>query len=137
MKKKTVAKFDYNTIKTFEDACKKLSIDPGQLPIVSMVPAEMQKAIISVYKLFIIFKAINDGWEPNWNNYNEYKYYPWLEVKASQALSSGFGFDYSDYGCTDAFTCVGSRLCTDTREKAIYIGKTFRDEYKEFFLIHK
>ena len=137
MKKKTVTKFDYKTIKSFEDACKKLSVDPEKLPDVSMIPESFQKAIINVYKLFIIFKAINDGWEPNWNDWNENKYFPWLKVKASEALSSGFGFDLSIYYYSIASTCVGSRLCTDTSEKAIYIGETFQDEYKEFFLIQK
>jgi hypothetical protein len=134
---KSTKAFDYKTIKSYEDACKKLNIDPDQIPFVSMISKEMQKAIIAVYQLFIIFKAINDGWEPNWNDYNEYKYFPWLEIKASSALSSGFGFDSSLYNFTLSGTSVGSRLCTDTSEKAIYIGKTFQDEYKEFFLIQK
>jgi hypothetical protein len=130
--KKTEKEFDYKTIKTFEDACKKENIDPEKLPDVFMIPESFRKAIINCYKLFIIFKAINNGWIPDWNNSNQFKYYPWFKV-----LSSGSGFDFSNshsYYAGTA-TAVGSRLCTDTSEKAIYIGKQFGDEYAEFFLI--
>jgi hypothetical protein len=122
-------KFDYTTIKTFEDACKKLGLDPTKLPDVSGIPEEFAKPIIAAYKLLIIYKAINNGWVPNWGNMNQYKYYPWFRV-----LSSGFGFSptYYDYDFTR--TAVGSRLCADTSEKALYIGKQFEAEYKDYFL---
>jgi hypothetical protein len=129
--------FDYKTIKSFEDACKKLNLDPEKLPDVTMVPEEFRKAIINGYKLYIIYKAINDGWAPNWNNSSEWKYYPWFWVDASAALSSGFSFSTSYCHYTYASTTVGSRLCTDSSEKALYIAKTFQDEYKEFFLIQQ
>lgn len=121
--------FDYQTIKSFEDACKRLGIDFEHLPYLSKVPEEFHKPILAYYKLVIIFKAINNGWKPNWGNYNEYKYYPWYYV-----LSSGFGFDDSYYNCTTTGTTVGSRLCTDTSEKAIYIAKQFEDLYKDYIL---
>ncbi len=123
--------FDYKTIKSFEDACKKENIDPTSLPDVSMIPEELRKAIIAVYKLFIIFKAINNGWIADFTNKNQWKYFPWLRVN-----SSGSGFDFSDspYDCDYARTTVGSRLCTDTSDKAEYIGEQFREEYGEFLL---
>lgn len=128
-KAKEASKFDYKTIKSFADACRKLNIDPEQLPDVSMIPEEFRKAIINAYKLMIIYKAINDGWTPDWSNSNQYKYYPWFGV-----LGSGVGFSYSIYYCAYASTDVGSRLCTDTSEKALYIAEQFGTEYKEYFL---
>ena len=121
--------FDFRTIKSFEDACAKENIDPTVLPDVSMIPEEFRKPIINAYKLLIIFKAINNGWRPDWSKSSQWKYYPWYRV-----LSSGFGFSYShyDYGLTATF--VGSRLCTDTSEKAEYIAEQFQEEYKEYFL---
>ena len=121
--------FDYLTIKTFEDACMKLGLDPTKLPETSEIPAELSKPIIAAYKLMIIYKAINDGWRPDWSNWNQYKYYPWFEV-----LSSGFGFSVTAYLCGDTTTAVGSRLCTDTKEKALYIAKQFESEYKDYLL---
>ncbi|MGA2824319.1 MAG: hypothetical protein ABSE72_12435 [Bacteroidales bacterium] len=126
-------KFDFRTIKSFEDACKKTGYDPSvaHLPL---LPKEFGGALIAVLKLFIIFKAINNGWTPNWDDSNQFKYYPWFKVRSS---GSGFGFSGSDYDYDHTCTAVGSRLCTDTSEKALYIGKQFEKEYEEFFLSKK
>jgi hypothetical protein len=132
MAKKSTEKkpvFDFRTIKSFEDASTKEGIDPTALPDVSMIPEDLRKPIINAYKLLIIFKAINNGWRPDWSKSSQWKYYPWYEV-----LSSGFGFSYSVYSYDYTSTHVGSRLCTDTSEKALYIAKQFQEEYKEYFL---
>ena len=121
--------FDYTTIKTFEDACANLGVDSTKLPDVSAIPEEFAKPIIANYKLHIVYKAINNGWRPDWSNWNEYKYYPWYRV-----LSSGFGFSGSGCDYANACTTVGSRLCTDSSEKALYIAKQFEDLYKDYFL---
>lgn len=132
-KSKSAKEFDFKSIKLFEDACRHQGIDPIKcIPDVSMLPVDMQKAVIAYIKLVIIFKAINNGWVPDWNNSNQYKYFPWYWV-----LSSGFGFDHSRYDCTNTLTYSGSRLCTDTSEKALYIAKQFETEYKELFLYEK
>jgi hypothetical protein len=127
--KESSPKFDYTTIKTFEDACKKVNTDPVKLPDVSGIMEEFAKPIIAAYKLLIIYNAINNGWKPDWSNWDQYKYYPWFGV-----LSSGFGFSNSIYYCDGTNAGVGSRLCTDTREKALYIAEHFKAEYQEFFL---
>lgn len=124
--------FDFRTIKTFEDACRKENIDPEKLPDVSMLSEEFRKPVIANYKLQVIYKAINNGWKPDWNNDNQWKYYPWYSV-----LSSGFGFSHSLYYYTYTLTDVGSRLCTDTSEKALYIAKQFEAEYIDYFLYSK
>lgn len=129
---KTNSKFDYKTIKTFEDACIRMNEDPEKLPDVSSFPERFRRSIIANYKLMIIYEAINNGWIPDWSNWNQYKYYPWLPV-----LSSGFGFSRSSYGYVIAGACVGSRLCTDTSEKAKYMGKQFEAEYRDYLLISK
>jgi hypothetical protein len=49
-------------------------------------------------------------------------------------LSSGFGFSVSGYVYGDSGSAVGSRLCTDTWEKALYIAVQFKAEYQEYFL---
>lgn len=121
--------FDFRTIKSFEDACVKENIDPTALPDVSMIPEDLKKPLISAYKLMIIFKAINNGWRPDWSKSSQWKYYPWFGV-----LSSGFGFSSSSYDYGRADTIVGSRLCNDTSEKALYIAEQFKEEYKEYFL---
>jgi hypothetical protein len=82
-------------IKSFEDACSELKLDPIHVPDVSMLPEKHRCALIAHYKLIVIAEALNQGWQPNWNDHDEYKYYPWFEVEASKEKPSGFGFSYT------------------------------------------
>jgi len=131
-KKSTAAaakKFDYKKIKTFEDACKKFGTDPAKLPDLNGIPEEFHKPIIAGYKLMIVYKAINNGWRPDWSNWSQYKYYPWFRV-----LSSGFGFSYACYTSDGTVASVGSRLCTDTSDKALFIAVHFEELYRDYLL---
>ena len=130
--KSSDVEFDYTIIKSFEDACKRLNIDPLELPTVPRAMDRLTGRIIADYKLCIIFEAINNGWTPDWSKPSQYKYYPWYPV-----LSSGFGFDYSGYDYGYSTTSVGSRLCTDTAKKALYIAETFIKDYEQYLLILK
>ncbi|MGE0636013.1 MAG: hypothetical protein AB7G44_03490 [Bacteroidia bacterium] len=124
-------------IKSFEDACKALGIDPTKLPEVSMLPEQHRNAIIAYYKLFIIAEALNEGWKPNWNDSDEWKYYPWLWVTADADNTAGSGLSFSDFVCTNSISSVGSRLCFKTRELAKYAGEQFTELYAEAFLFLK
>lgn len=121
-------------IQTFEEACKELGIEPV-LPVVTGLPEKHQKAIIAHYKLVIIAEAINNGWQPDWSNYNQWKYYPWFDVEANAENPAGSGLSYYDFGYLRSITCVGSRLCYESSEAAEYAGKTFKELYEEYFLI--
>jgi hypothetical protein len=121
-----------NKIKTFNDACKALKLDPKKLPIVTGIPAKDRKAIIAHYKLVIIARALNAGWKPNWKDSNEYKYYPWFWMD-----KAGSGFSYHDYAYSFTSSGVGSRLCFKSYDLAVYAGKQFKSLYKEYFLLSK
>ena len=121
--------FNYKDIKSYEDACNKLELDPFVLPDISMIDQSLQKSIIANYKLCIIYKAINNGWVPDFTDSKQYKYYPWFRV-----LSSSLDFSFTDYNADDTGTIVGARLCTDTAVKAEYIGKQFKDIYQDYLL---
>lgn len=127
--KKETVKFDFRTIKTFEDACAHLNIDPANTPDLSMIPEEFRKPLLAAYKLMVIYKAINNGWVPDWSNDEQRKWFPWFGVLTS---GSGFSSTASNYNYGDA--SVGSRLCTDTSEKAEYIASQFEAEYVDYFL---
>jgi hypothetical protein len=75
-------------IKSFEDACRELGEDPANFNV--GMPDE-----IAYKKLKVITRALNEGWEPNWNNDNQYKWYPWFYMD-----SPGFRFYDSDYTYT-------------------------------------
>ena len=80
-------------VKTFEDA-RKLTGRPD-VPDFSNLPTDMRKHFEAQYKMIVIAEALNEGWIPDWDNYNEYKYYPWFEMSPSS-----FAFD--DSGCAYA-----------------------------------
>jgi hypothetical protein len=121
--------FDFRTIKTVEDAFKKNGYDSTKLPDFSMIPEKFRTQLTTCFLLMVIFEAINDGWEPDFSDHSQGKYYPWPWF-----LSSGFGFSYSDFYYGGTYTVVGSRLCTDNSEKAIYILNQFPDLWKNWLL---
>ncbi len=120
----------YTEIKTFEDACKVLNLDAAKvIPDFSLFPVEEQEPMKAHAKLIIIAKAINGDWTPNWTD-GRWKYYPWFEMGSP----SGGGLSCDDYGSWDTYSVVGSRLCFENREKAIYAGQTFEELYKTYFV---
>ena len=121
-------------IKSFEDACKHLGLNPNDLPVVDMLPEKDRKSIIAYYKLTIITRALNEGWEPDFSNWNEYKYYNWFYVEENKDQRSS-GFRYHDTCYTDAYTDIGSRLCFKNRELAKYATEQFKELYREYLLI--
>ncbi|AOW08725.1 hypothetical protein EM308_03985 [Flavobacterium gilvum] len=121
----------YTDIKTFEDACQVLNLDSTTIiPDFSLFPESDKEAMIAHAKLVIIAKAINGDWVPNWNDWDQYKYYPWFEMGSP----SGGGFSFADYVGWGAHSGVGSRLCFETRDQAKYAGKQFEDLYKTYFV---
>lgn len=117
----------FDEIKTFADACKEFGTTEEEFnQCFSNHGYDIDT--INYEKLKIVVKAINQGWVPDFNNPDQYKYWPYFN------LSSGFGFRASDYDCTDTVTSVGSRLCTNSSEKALYIAEQFKQEYIDDFL---
>lgn len=119
-------------VKSFEDACKHLGLNPNDLPVVYMLPEKDRKSIIAFYKLTIIIRALNEGWEPDWSNWDKWKYYNWFYVeKGGDQRSSGFRYNATGSDVTRA--CTVSRLCCGTYDDAGYIGKQFEDLYNDYF----
>jgi hypothetical protein len=117
-------------VKTFEDACEVLGLDPEEvLPEVAGLDADDNKAITAVTKLIIIARALNQGWVPDWKNSNEPKWHPYFNME------SGSGLSFVDCGDWFSGSDVGSRLCFKTRELAEYAAKQFTDIYQNFFCL--
>ena len=123
--KQLLKEFNYKNIKSFEDACEVLEINPND--VFSKIDTKDE---IAYKKLKIIIKAINNGWTPDWANSNQYKYYTWFYVLSS---GSGFSDTYFNYSLTNSN--VGSRLCVDSKDKALYIAEQFKDLYEDYLLL--
>lgn len=111
-------------IKTFDDA-RKLTGRPD-VPDFSNLPTDMRKHFEAQYKMIVIAEALNEAWIPDWDNYDEYKYYPWFEMSPSS-----FAFYDSLYDDANASAGSGSRLKFRTRELAEYAAKQFIDIWKD------
>jgi hypothetical protein len=109
-------------IKTFEDACAALEEDPDDNQFTDGEPDE-----IAYRKIKVIARALNEGWKPNWNNSNEYKWYPWFYLN-----NPGFRFIDTYFDCTYTYTTGGSRLCFKSQDLAKYAGEQFLNLYKDF-----
>lgn len=124
-----------HSIKTFEDACKALKLDSVKcVPDVSGMPEKHQKAAIASCKLMIVAEALNEGWTPDWNNFDEVKYWPWFDMETYDGSSSP-GFSLRDFDGGHDLSAVGSRLCFKSSELARYAGTQFIDLYRDYFVI--
>lgn len=115
-------------VKTFSEACEVLGINPNQITNNTFD----SKDEIAYKKLKIITKALNEGWEPDWKNQNQYKYFPWFDMNKKP----GSGFDRSSY-CIfwSRSSSVSSRLGFKTNELALYAAKQFEQEYYDYLTI--
>ena len=113
-------------VKSWEDVVDILE-EQGESVVLpyKLAKTKQQYSINALYKIQCISKVLNEGWEPDFNNSNEHKYYPWFDYK-----NTGWGF-YSvswDYVCSDSpFGCYYK-----TKELAEYSSKVFIDIYKEY-----
>ena len=127
-------------IKTVEQAFAFLGKDINVLPDVSMIDEKDRQAILSHYKLTVVAEALNKEanggktWQPNWDDDDQPKYYPWFEI-SKEANGSGFGFSRTHYFFDYTAATVGSRLCFLSRDLALYAGKQFEQLYKDYFII--
>jgi hypothetical protein len=122
-----------NKVKTFEDACKVLGLDPNDLPIVEHLPEKDRRSIVAYYKLTIIVRALNEGWETDFSDYTQSKYWNWFRL--DNGAAAGFASAGTPFAASAAAATVGSRLCFKSRELAEYASRQFIDIYNEYLLI--
>lgn len=150
---------DYTTIKTYEDACEALSVEPifnEPNPIMNLygVEYEVEPHIIALMKLETISRAL---WGKDWmpepdasgsklfyypvfalytqqeiDNMNEDERGGLLSAGANSGAYAGFGYLYTNYRSSFANAHIGFRLCQETREKALYFGKQFLELWAEY-----
>lgn len=147
-------------VKTFEDACKELGEDHKlvqQFKAIQEAIAEDKEAT-AYFKLGIITAALNEGWEPDFTNDDEYRYYPYLCLWTKEELEDkdeewkddhnlllwrGGGGSYDGTYCGLACACssdawsraaayVSARLAHKTEELAIYSGKQFTELWTNY-----
>lgn len=121
-------------VKTYEDACKVLGVEP-----INEQNAKAQgfrSDEIARRKLETIAAALNEGWKPDWNNTDQYKYYPYFYIQenAKGKGSAGLSYAYAYNSATDAYACIGSRLCFYASRLARYASNQFTDLYEQILI---
>lgn len=134
----------WENIKTFEDACRVLGVNPKGVDLI------YDSHLQNMYKLQIVRRALNADWEPKLNT--ETIYYPWMryypkgssydsswtpvanfKAKEDNKVYTLVGGDYSYYdgglgvfgdGYGDVYADRGLLGCK-SEEIAKYFGKTF------------
>lgn len=114
-------------IKTYEDACRELDI-----PLIPEHCKGMTEDEAAYYSLKVIAKALNEGWEPDWTNKDERKYYPWFHVEDTNP--AGLSYSAAVHSVASTSTAIGSRLCFKTKALAEYAGTQFISLYEKYLL---
>lgn len=137
-------------IKTFADAAKAVGIeDPEEW---EEPYSDLEPDILAYFKLRIITKALNEGWEPKFIP-GEYRWAPYFllytkeeiekmnaKTRARVVLRSDYyalaygGVSYANalYDSAYVYASVGSRLAFKSEELAEYAGKQFTEIYADF-----
>jgi len=147
-------------VKTFEDACKELGEDHKlvkQFKAIEDAIAEDTEAT-AYFKLGIITAALNEGWEPDFTNDKEYRYFPYLCLWTKEELEQktdkwkdernlqlwrgggasysgaycGLAVAYSDDAWSTADADRSARLAHKTEKLAIYSGKQFTELWANY-----
>lgn len=121
-------------VKTYEDACKVLGVEP-----INEQNAKAQgfrSDEIARRKLETIAAALNEGWKPDWNNTDQYKYYPYFYIQenAKGKGSAGLSYATTDNAATAASAAIGSRLCFYASRLARYASNQFTDLYEQILI---
>lgn len=147
-------------VKTFEDACKELGEDHKlvqQFKAIQEAIAEDKEAT-AYFKLGIITAALNEGWEPDFTNNEEYRYYPYLCLWSKEELElktdawkdernlqlwrcggtsyngakCGLAYANSINAWSYAIAYVSARIAHKTEDLAIYSGKQFTELWANY-----
>ena len=107
-------------VNSFEDACVLLNLLPEKVFTIYDTKDE-----IAFKKLKVIIKALNDGWMPDWNNSNQYKYWNYFR------MAGGFSYNATYYHIT--LTNVPSALVFKDEALAKHAIKIALSEYKDYY----
>ena len=148
--------FDFQEIKTFEDACKRLGISAESLLVDSLGDTEAFLQANAFYKLMIIQKAINNG---KWRDEEGWSFYPYWVLYSKEEMermseeekqrkgirqllscadadstgSAGVRCAYASNRGAHTVTSFGFPLCFNSEEAALYAAHQFEDLFFQYY----
>lgn len=114
---------DLKNIKSFDDILKLANINKKDC-LIFKNPSNKNEIKINAYnKLLIISNVLNEGWEADFINHSQYKYYPYFTVGDGEWVYADFCY-YSVYSTMAVFY--------KSSDIAKFAGTIFSKEYNEF-----
>lgn len=146
-------------VKTFEDACEELGEHHAFVAAFRIAEANgaFGSDTIAYLKLRIVVAALNEGWEPEYND-SEYRWYPWFYFYTNKEIddmdeeqksewcrcvgrsnnyayaNGGLSYAFANYAFSISNSFSGARLAFKTKELAEYAGKQFIEIYRDFVI---
>lgn len=138
-------------VKTFEDACTVLGIDPDEWKKKHLM---FSKDVLAYLKLRIITQALNEGWYPKFTE-DERRYYPWFYILTQEEYDNlsaeakrrcvgrayndanalgGLVYALASNAASNSSPSYGARLALSNYDLAVYAGKQFIDIWADFAL---
>lgn len=115
-------------ITTWQDVCKEAVINFANVCPWTYANTKEKRAQNAYAKLQLISKVLNEGWEPDFTDTNQYKWYNWFQKDAH-----GRGWrphDYGSYCFSDVYS--GAGLYFKDKKTAEHAAKNFLDIYIEY-----
>lgn len=136
-------------VKTFEDACTVLGIDPDEWKKRHLM---CDKDVLAYLKLRVIAKALNEGWYPKFTE-DERRYYPWFYITTKEEYDNlsaeekrrcvgragnnanalgGLVYAVASFASSLSYANNGARLAFSNYDLAVYAGTQFIDIWADF-----
>lgn len=93
-------------IKTWKDVLK-YAKEKGytfNLPYLEKTKVKEEISLNALCKIHLLTKVFNEDWIADFNDFNQYKYYPWFKKKVSGWVFDGVSFRYSASGGWGSFS---------------------------------
>lgn len=109
----------------YESACREIGIKPLTEADFGILPEKDRKRYFNRHVITITIRALNEGWEPDFQNHSQYKYYnyPYTDGKG------GFSFDCS---CHHRSVGGGSDLYYKSEELARHGQNILKQHYLDY-----
>ena len=120
-------------VKTYEDACRVLGID-NKTPELPNIPERDRRGVTAYYKLIIIARALNEGWEPDWKDREQDKVVPYFHFDRENNTTAGFAYALTDNAPSSTDASLGSRLCFKNETLAEYAATQFEELWRDYIL---
>ena len=115
-------------IKSFDDILKLANLKEENI-LIFKNPSNKNEVKINAYnKLLLIVTVLNEGWEPDFSNHSQSKYYPYFMAGSGGLVYSGYAsYFYLSH-------CIGEAVFYKDSNLAKLAGTVFIKEYNEFLL---